>query len=92
MIVSNYVRIAVIAAIIAIFLFIAVGPPAGEFRALLHVIFDFVTKVAWPLAAVLIVLILRKPLAELAARGVGPVRGTISASPQEAPERAPRPD
>jgi hypothetical protein len=87
MAVSNYVKIAGFAAVAAVILFIAVGPTAGNFRALLSLVFEFVAAVAWPLATVLIVLILRKPLGDLAGRGMGPVQSSPTALSQEATER-----
>jgi len=84
-------KIAVIAVIAAIFLFVAVGPTALQFRALLELVFNFVAVIAWPLAAVLIVLILRKPLSDLVAR-VGQVHGAAPAPSREISKAASKPD
>jgi len=88
---SSSLRIAGIAVVILIFLFVAVGPTAGPFRALLELVFNFVAAVAWPLATVLIVLILRKPLSELVGR-VGQVHGPAPAPSHELSEMASKPD
>jgi hypothetical protein len=88
---SSSLKIAVIAVIIAIFLFVAVGPPALQFRALLELVFNFVIAVAWPLAAVLIVLILRKPLSDLVSKG-GQLHGPTPAPSRENFETASKPD
>jgi hypothetical protein len=62
----NYgLRIASLGLIVAVFLFVAVGPTARDFRLLLDTVLGFLAHVAWPLAAVVIVFILRKPLADL---------------------------
>jgi hypothetical protein len=76
-------KIAGLVVIVAIVLFVAVGPTALQFRALLELVFNFVAVIAWPLAAVLIVLILRKPLGDLI-KIVGQVHGA-GAAPSQAP-------
>jgi 4-hydroxybenzoate polyprenyltransferase len=84
-------KIAGIIVIVVIVLFVAVGPTALQFRALLELVFNFVAIIAWPLATVLIVLILRRPLSDLVNR-VGQVHGP-AAGPSQAPsETASKPD
>jgi hypothetical protein len=79
---NNVFKIAIICAALAVFLFVAVGPASNEFRLLVAIILDFLTHVAWPVAAVVIVFILRKPLTELARREAGKmVDGTVSSKP-----------
>jgi hypothetical protein len=89
---SNALKIAGIVVIVVIFVFISVGPAAGDFRALLSLVFNFVAAVAWPLAAVLIILILRKPLSDLMGRGLGQVDRTTYAPSQKAAETESKPD
>jgi hypothetical protein len=84
-------KIAGIAVIAAIVLFVAVGPTALQFRALLELMFNFVATIAWPLAAVLIVLILRRPLSDLVSR-VGQVHGPASGPSQEPSDTASKPN
>jgi hypothetical protein len=88
---SNLLRIAGIAIIISIFIFLAIGPGAGDFRALLSLVFNFVAIIAWPLAAVLIVLILRKPLSDLIGK-VGQAHAATPAPSRESSETASKPD
>ena len=79
---NNLLTIAGAIAAIVLFLFVAVGPPAADFRALLHLVLEFVVAVQWPLTVVFVVFILRKPLAVLAQRGAGQMQtGAPPASP-----------
>jgi len=92
MTVSNSLKIAAIVACVIIFLFVAVGPTALNFRALLELVFNFVIAIAWPIAAVLIVLILRKPLGDLVSRDAGKMRAAASAPSQKSSETGSKPD
>jgi hypothetical protein len=88
----NNVKIAGIALIIIVFLIAALSHTAENFRLLLQLVFQFVSAIAWPLAAVLIVLILRQPLSDLITRSTGKMHGPAPAPSEEISETAPRPD
>jgi hypothetical protein len=89
---STPLKIAGIVLIVIIFIFVAVGPTALQFRALLELVFNFVVAIAWPVAAVLIVLILRKPLSDLVGRDAGQARCATSAPSQRTSETESKPD
>jgi hypothetical protein len=84
----HVLKIVGICAILAVFLFVAVGPTSYEFRLLLGVISDFAARVVWPLAVVAIVYILREPLMDLVRRGTGKMQGgSGSSKPSDHEER-----
>jgi hypothetical protein len=77
---SYWLKVAGIGVMVTVFLFIAVGPTAYDFRQMLTIIFDFLARIAWPLAAVAIVFFLRKPLSDLIRRGTWNIEDEIRPS------------